>query len=82
MLQKTVEAHRNGVLAGAMSVERGRQNASCEERPTSLAEHNTGRAGAVYRQTTLLCLGLLLLCAVRKQSNSRARRCVGLGYAS
>lgn len=39
----------------------------------SLAEQNTARAGAVHRQTSLLCLGLLLFRAsFRKQSNGRS----------
>lgn len=52
MLQKTVEAHRNGMPVGAMSVERGRQNASCEERdqPHSPSTIPAGRVPYTVRR--------------------------------
>lgn len=64
---KTVEAYRNGVRVGTIPAERqrgrGRQNANWED---SHVEHNTGGAGPYAVRRPLLCLGLLLLCAVRK----------------
>lgn len=88
MLQKTVEAYRNGVPVGTTRL-RCREGAGGEREgdrmrswQKSPVEHNTGGAGPYAVRRPLLCLGLLLLCAVRKQSNGRARGCGGLGHAS
>lgn len=68
MLQKTVEAHKNGEPVGTIRL-RGSEAQGDRMRAgekVSLVEHNTGRAGPYAVRRPLLCLGLLLLCVVRK----------------